>query len=370
MLEINRPHLVATPLAVNNMTVKNRFLRSATMENMADCEGFVTEELIKLYYELAIGQSGLIISGAAAVEPRGRCWPRQLAVWDDKFIAGLRKVVQVIHRYGQDSKCALQLHHGGMGGYGYSYGETASEWNLNEATDGEISASIQAFSEAARRAQMAGFDAVAVHAGHGYLISQFLSPAINKRTDRWGGTLQKRMRFALEVCRKIRESVGNGMPLLWKMNCADFQAEGQEIEAYAEIADTLMTEGVDLIELSGGLKDQLRLRSELKLRAGLQEAYFREAIVPFKKVVGKKALAITGGIRSLEVMEELLAQGVEFIGLSRPLVCEPDLPRRLLDTPDQRRSKCTSCNRCLTRIAKQSLKCVEFDDLQTIINSL
>jgi 2,4-dienoyl-CoA reductase-like NADH-dependent reductase (Old Yellow Enzyme family) len=217
---------------------------------------------------------------------------------------------------------------------------------------------------------MAGFDGIAIHAGHGYLISQFLSPAINKRTDRWGGMLQNRMRFALEVCRKIRERVGKGVPLLWKMNCADFQADGQGIEAYAEIAGTLVTEGVDLIELSGGLRDQIRLRAELKQKAGPQEAYFREAIVPFKNVMGNKALAITGGIRTREVMEELLVQGVDFIGLSRPLICEPDLPRRLLYTPDQRRSKCTSCNRCLTIIAKQSLKCVEFDELQTIIKSL
>jgi 2,4-dienoyl-CoA reductase-like NADH-dependent reductase (Old Yellow Enzyme family) len=154
------------------------------------------------------------------------------------------------------------------------------------------------------------------------------------------------------------------------MNCADYLAEGQGVEAYAEIAGTLVAEGIDLIELSGGLKDQMRLRQELKQKAGPQEAYFREAIVPFQKAIGDKCLAVTGGIRSLEVMEELLAQGVHFIGLSRPLICEPNLPGRLLDTPDKRQSKCTSCNRCLPRIAKQSLKCVAFDDLQKIINNL
>ena len=359
-----------SPIVIKKMTIKNRFLRSATMENMSDSDGVVTDDLLKLYYDLALGGSGLIITGACAIEHKARVWDHQAAIWSDEHIEGMSKIARIIHLYGDGCKCGVQLHHGGMAGYGYSYGAEGSNYSLKDATETEIEDVIKAFGQAAVRVKMAGFDAVAVHGAHGYLISQFLSPITNTRADSWGGSLENRTRFAVEVCNAIRENVGDDVSLLWKMNCADFLEDGQGIEEYAKIAEKLVAAGVDLIELSGGLKDQIKLRAKLKKEAGAAEAYFRDAIKPFRQAVGKSALAITGGIRSLKVMEELLDEGLDLLGMCRPLICEPDLPNRLLNTPDKRTAKCTSCNKCLVRIARRPLKCVEFDEMEKIIKAL
>jgi 2,4-dienoyl-CoA reductase-like NADH-dependent reductase (Old Yellow Enzyme family) len=358
------------PFSVNGMIVKNRILRSATMENMADSEGHVTAGLMKLYHKLSMGGAGLIITGSAAVELSGRVWDHQLAVWDDDCIDGLTRLAKVIHKYGDGCKCAVQLHHGGVSGYGYSYGGKQTKFSLDDAPAEVIEKAIASFGAAASRVKRAGFDAVAVHAAHGYLISQFLSPVTNHRTDEWGGSLGNRMRFALGVVRSIRDSVGETMPLAWKMNCDDYHEGGQGIREYAQIAKDLKESGVDLIELSGGLKDQMKLRVQLAKEAGALEAYFHRAIQPFRDAIGGKALAITGGIRSLPAMEALLNQGVDFIGMCRPLICEPELPRRLLGSPDKRTAKCTSCSKCLLRIAREPVKCVEFDEFERMIKNL
>jgi len=355
---------------VKDMTIKNRFLRSATMENMADTDGFVTNELLKVYYDLALGGTGLIITGACSVEERAKTWHQQTAIWSDQHIESMGKIARIIQDYGDGCKSAVQLHHGGMVGFGYSYGAKDTQYSLKNATEAEIRDVIKAFGKSALRVKKGGFDAVAVHGAHGYLISQFLSPVTNKRTDSWGGNLENRMRFIKEICYSIRENIGDAMPLLWKLNCADFHEGGQEIEAYAEVAKILVAAGVDLIELSGGLKDQIKLRAKLMKKAGAREAYFRDEVKPFRQAVGKSLLAITGGIRSLTVIEELLEEGLDLVGISRPLICEPALPDRLLKTPDKRSAKCTSCNKCLLRIAEQPLKCVEFDEFKKIVERL
>jgi 2,4-dienoyl-CoA reductase-like NADH-dependent reductase (Old Yellow Enzyme family) len=352
---------VEGPYTIQNLTVKNRILRSATMENLADEQGFVTDMLVNLYYDLALGGTVLIITGASAVEQKGKVWKYQTAVWDDRYIKGLASIAEIIYQHGSNCKCAVQLHHGGMTGFGYSYGSEDSGYSLNDASESEIRKTIDAFGKAALRVKKAGFDAIAVHAAHGYLISQFLSPLTNNRRDKWGGNLEKRMRFALEVCESIRNKVGQDFPLLWKMNCSDYSNGGSDIGEYAQIAKKLVKAGVDLIEVSGGVKEQIKLRSKLKKKAGEKEAYFRDAIIPFRKAIGNKPLAITGGIRSLNIMQDLIDEGVDMLGICRPLISEPDFPNKIFDSPEKNTAKCISCNKCLLRIATQPLKCVEFD---------
>ena len=360
--------MLETPYTIQNLTVKNRILRSATMESMADSEGFVTDALVNLYKDLALGGTGLIITGATAVEQYGKVWRHQTAVWDDRYIKGLTDIADVIHQHGNNCKCAVQLHHGGMAGFGYSYGSKDSGYSLNEVSESEIRKTIDAFGNAALRVKRAGFDAICVHAAHGYLVSQFLSPLTNHRTDKWGGNLVKRMHFAVEVCQSIRNKVGRDFPLLCKMNCADFCDGGSEIDDYAQIAKTLVNAGVDLIEVSGGVKEQIKLRSKLKKKAGEKEAYFRDAIRPFRNAVGKKALAITGGIRSPNIMLDLLEEGVDMLGICRPLITEPDFPNKIFDPAQKNSAKCISCNKCLLSIATKPLKCVEFDNSDTEYN--
>lgn len=354
---------INSSFTLKNITIKNRFMRSATMENMADKEGFVTEDLLKLYQDLAAGGTGLIITGACAIEKSGKVWDHQMAVWDDSYIEGLEKIAGVIHRYGDGCKCAVQLHHGGAAGYGYSYGGKNNSYTLKDLTEQEIKNTIRAFGEAALRIRKAGFDAVAVHGAHGYLISQFLSPITNNRTDQWGGNLEGRLRFALEVCYAIREKAGDALPMLWKVNCNDYHQDGQGLEGYVRMAAKLTDAGVDLIEISGGVRDQIKLRARLGREAGPKEAYFHEAIKPFRDAVGDKALAITGGIRSLNAMENLLADGVDLIGISRPLICEPDLPGKMLKERVQNEAQCISCNKCLLSIAREPISCMKSDKI-------
>lgn len=360
----------STAFNIRSLTTKNRFIRSATMENMADHEGMVTDDLCRIYYDLALGGTGLIITGAAAVQESGRVWGGQTGIWDDRHIQGLSKLTAIIRKFGDGAKCAIQLHHGGAAGYGYSYGSQETGFSLRDATEAQIFETIAAFGRAAGRAQRGGFDAVAVHGAHGYLISQFLSPLTNDRTDRWGGPLENRIRFPLEVVRSIRAKVGHEMALLWKLNCDDFIQGGMGTEEYAAAAKILCDAGVDLIEISGGLKDQITLRARLKHEAGDLEAYFHNALAPFRRSLGTAPLALTGGIRSLTIIEHLLKEGVSHVGLSRPLISEPDFPNRLLMTPDHRTARCTSCNKCLTRIASRPLICVAFDPMEILLRQL
>jgi len=339
---------------------------------MADIDGFVTDALLRLYYDLARGGTGLIITGAATVEQNGKAFINQICVYDDKYIPGLKKLSGIIHKYGDGCKCAVQLFHQGTSGYGFSYGATDRGYSLNDVSEEDIKATIRAFGAAAGRVKEAGFDAVAVHGAHGYLLSEFLCPVTNNRSDQWGGSLDNRMRFIMEVYSAIRARVGGSFPILWKLNTADYLEEGNGIKEYAQVAKRLAEQGVDLIELSGGITGQVKLRAKLRKEAGTKEAYFAWAVDTMREALAgtNTALALTGGIRSLPAMEKLLQNGTDLIGICRPLICEPDFPDRLLKTPDRRESKCTSCNKCLLHIARQPVKCVEFDPFRNIFSSL
>ncbi len=339
------------------------------MEYMTDLEGFVTDDLLKLYYDLARGGTGIIITGCTAVEERGRGWDHQLGIWDDKFIIGLKKLADIIHTFGDGCKCAVQLFHQGTAKYGRFCGHVGNELSVKDLGESEIKKIVVDFGEAARRVKEAGFDAVGVHGAHGYLLSDFLSPATNERMDEWGGSLENRMRFTLEVYKTLRDKVGDDFPILWKLNTSDYVDGGMGVQDYARVAQHLSQMGVDLIEMSGGIKEQAKLRARLKKAAGAKEAYFLDAFPFFRQAVGDVALAITGGIRSIEVMEELLKNGIDLIGMCRPLICEPNLPNRLLYSPDKRKAKCTSCNKCLIRISRQSVKCVEFDEFHNLMRT-
>lgn len=330
------------------------------MENMADSNGFVTEDLRRLYASVAQGGAGLIVVGASAIEPRGKVWKHQIAIWNDDFIDSLSKIPEAIHG-NSNGKCAIQLHHGGIAGFGYSYGAGDSSFDINSASSSEIKLIIRAFGKAAARVVAAGFDAVAIHGAHGYLVSQFLSPAINQRSDSWGGSLENRMRFATEVSFAIRSEVGVDIPLIWKMNCSDYVNGEGDLFEYAQAAGLLVAAGVDLIEVSGGIKNQIKLRGNLKRKSGEAEAYFKHAIQPFRDNIGNKILSITGGIRSRKVMEEILGEGVDMVGVCRPIISEPDFPNKILEDEDYKGARCISCNKCLLHIAEHPLKCVHFE---------
>jgi len=341
--------------SINGMSLANRFIRSATWEGLADEHGAVTPRLTEMMVELARGEVGLTITGYAFVSPEGQSSPRQLAVYEDRFLPGLRDMVSGVHAVG--GKIVLQIVHGGCAANAAlsgleSLGPSAVEKDgksiCRMLAKGDIAIIISAFARAAGLAKQAGFDAVQIHAAHGLLLSQFLSPAFNKRADEYGGDLANRARLLLEVVQSVRETVGPAYPVLIKINSEDFLPGGMSIAEAVEVSGWLEKASIDAIEFSGGTmhspKEFVPVRSG-NLKTPEQEVYYRQAARLYKQKV-TIPLILVGGIRSYEVAKELVRDGTaDYISLSRPLICEPGLVKRWREG-DRRKSECVSDNAC------------------------
>ncbi|MEJ2165565.1 MAG: NADH:flavin oxidoreductase [Desulfobacterales bacterium] len=214
---------------INGMRLSNRFVRSATWEGMAADSGACSPKLIELMAALAEGGVGLIISSHAYVSPEGQAGPRQLGVYRDELLPGLEAMAKAVHEKG--GKIVMQLAHAGYFAFAKSTGQTPmapssvegfAKTPRREMTLEDIKSVVKAFGAAAIRAQRAGFDGVQIHSAHGYLLSQFLSPAFNQRQDQYGGDIRNCARALIEVLGSIRDAVGNDYPVLVKMNCRDF----------------------------------------------------------------------------------------------------------------------------------------------------
>ncbi|HBF34984.1 TPA: NADH:flavin oxidoreductase [Candidatus Sumerlaeota bacterium] len=336
---------------IAGLSLKNRFVRSATWEGLADEEGAVTPQQIEKMVELAEGEVGLIIIGFAFVSANGKSVPHQLAAHEDRFVPGLRQMADAVHAAG--GKIALQLGHGG-----YFADSVLTRLELVSPSvrgqaramySSEIIQIAEDFAQAALRAKKAGFDAIELHAGHGFLISQFLSPAFNHRTDEFGGSLENRARFLLEIISRIRASVGGDYPVLVKLNSEDFLENGMTREESAELAGLLEKASVNAIELSGGTMTSDAMLIPPRpgaLKKTENEVYYRAAAALHKQRLSIPVLLV-GGIRSYEVAEELIESGTaDYISLARPLVVEPDLVKRW-HAGDKARALCISCNQCL-----------------------
>jgi 2,4-dienoyl-CoA reductase-like NADH-dependent reductase (Old Yellow Enzyme family) len=219
----------------------------------------------------------------------------------------------------------------------------------------EIGRAIQAYGQAARRAQAAGFDAVQIHAAHGYLIGQFLSPLTNHRTDDWGGSQEKRMRFLREVVGEVRAQVGPEFPVLIKLGIRDEVETGLSLSEGTWILSQLPELGIDAAELSGGLAVTPGFILRPGVTPGKGEAYYRTWAHAAKDVADVPILLV-GGLRSRQTMEDVLESGdAMLISLCRPLICEPDLPNRL--AAGQEAASCVSCNRCWPTEPGRSISC-------------
>jgi 2,4-dienoyl-CoA reductase-like NADH-dependent reductase (Old Yellow Enzyme family) len=342
-------------VSINGMTLANRFVRSAIWEGLADREGFVTPKLTKMMVELAGNEIGLIISGYTFVSPEGQSSPGQLAIHDDRFVAGLWAMVEAVHKAG--GKIALQIVHGGrfadfaltgLQPIGPSAVVKDGQTTCRAMSKPDIANIVSAFTQASVRAKQAGFDAIQLHAAHGFLFSQFLSPALNQRTDEFGGKLENRARFLLEVVQGIRKATGPGYPLLIKLNSEDFLEGGLTRDEAVQVAAMLEVASVDAIEYSGGTvasPEKFVPVRPGKLKPPQDEVFYREAAKLYQAKVGIP-LMLVGGIRSYETANDLVRHGVaDYISLGRPLICEPGLVKRW-HNGDHRESECGSCNGC------------------------
>ena len=354
-----------TPIEIKGRVIKNRLMRSAMLVDLADHEGFVTEDNLNWYRRATEGGVGLLITEAMAVHPRGRIFAAQISAFGEERFSGLKRLADEIHAHGGGVLVMPQIHSGGAGDWGYSYGQWDTDLGLEVVNDEDILQIVQAFGEAALLLKRAGFDGVQLHGGHGYLISQFLSRAVNHRTDRWGGSAENRMRFPLEVYRAVREKVGDDFPIGIKMNTADYLKGGNWVGETSKIAKRFAEAGFDFIEMSGGMGFMTELREALRKKVGEKECYFRDAIPAYREAVKgtKTLLGICGGIRTPQVMQELLGEGIDLVSLARPWLSEPNLANRV-KAGDLRPARCVSsyrlCNLCLTKAAKESTTCVKF----------
>lgn len=356
--------------SINGLSLANRFVRSATWEGLAGTGGTATPALERWMADLARGGVGLIISGHAYISPEGQAGLKQLGAYDDSLLTGLATLAGAVHEAG--GRCALQLAHAGdqansqltgLSPVGPSAVEREGHLPCRALDHTAIAALVRAFAQAAVRAQKAGFDAVQIHAAHGYLLNQFLSPAWNHRTDAYGGSLENRARMLLEVTAAVRDAVGAAYPVLIKINSSDYFENGFAPEEAAQVALWLEKAGVDAIELSGGTRqsgEKMMPARKGPVTAG-KEGYHRQAAAAIKARLGIP-LMLVGGVRSYEVAQELLASGTaEYISLCRPLICEPGLINRWKQG-DTRPALCVSDNACYgPEFAGEGIRCVTFE---------
>ncbi len=344
------------PLELNSLKTANRTVRSATWEGLADAQGFVRPELTELQARLARFDVGLVIPGYLYVRSDGRGLPWQTGACSDAHVDGLRKLADAVHA--NHGSAVAQIAHAGartrpetIGGAipvapscveGSAFGQTP-----RQLATSEIQTLVTDFASAALRVRTAGFDGVQLHAAHGYLISQFLSPFFNRRTDAYGGTPERRRRFLMEIYEAVRHAVGTDYPVLIKINATDGIQGGitpdQSLTAVRELAK----KGLAAVEVSGGMAGSDRNRPSRKgIHKPSQEAYFREHARAFKKELNIPVILV-GGIKSPEIAEDILACGdADAVSMSRALICEPDLVNRWKQG-DRSRAACISCNKCL-----------------------
>ncbi len=338
---------------VNGMKLANRFVRSATWEGMAEVDGACSPKLVALMSGLAKGDVGLIITGHAYIRQDGQAGPWQLGIYNDALIQSLREMTQAVHDHG--GSVVLQAAHAGFFAntkltgqvpLAPSHVEGLAKSPRKEMTVDDIQEIVLAFGEAASRAREAGFDGVQIHSAHGYLLSQFLSPAFNKRADEYGGSIENRARLLLEVLQHVRTHVGEDFPVLVKINSQDFLDGGLTPEDSLAVGGMLQEAGIDAIELSGGTIVSGKLSaSRMGIKSEEKEAYFRDSARVFKEAL-RVPIIMVGGIRSFHLAERLVALGyTDYISMSRPFIREPDLIRRWA-AGDLRKAACISDNQC------------------------
>ena len=356
-------NVLFTPVRIGSVTVPNRFVRSATHDYMATDDGRVTDAEVDLYRRLAEGEVGLIVTGHAFVQPSGKASPRQMAVHDDRFVEGLARIPAAVR--GFPSRVFLQIAHAGRQTKPSLCGcvpvspsavyDPSSKVMPRELSGDEIRDLIDDFVLAAVRAKKAGFDGVQLHAAHGYLLSSFLSPHTNRRTDSWGGGVDGRAGVLVHTLMGVKAACGRDFPVIVKLNSTDFLDDGSTLDDAVGIAGLLETAGIDGIEVSGGMAEAGRGSVWPGLRSESEEGYFVENAARIRRAVGVPVFGL-GGIRNLAVAERIVAEGlVDLVSLSRPLIRNPFLVKEFREGRTAR-SECVSCNKCFN---PRGIRCAE-----------
>jgi len=345
--------MLFSPVTIGSLELPNRIVRAACGERRADRDGFITHEMLAYVDDLARGGCGLVILGHGYIRRDGRLTDNETGLDRDDQVSRLALVAEQIRNGG--ARGVLQISHGGaqcrpsviettpVSPSGVEVRKTKVIPRRLEPD--EIEELVSDFARAAGRVKEAGFDGVQIHAAHGYLITQFLSPATNLRKDEWGGSQENRFRFLAAVMRAIREQVGEDYPVLIKLNLDDCIPKGIPLSEALTVATTLADLGVAAIEVSGGMVDSERGAARKGITPGQQEAYFRSMAREVIRAVDCPVILV-GGLKSPSVINDVLESGdADLVALGRPLIREPRLPLEWLDGRDTP-ADCISCNRC------------------------
>lgn len=323
----------------NGSLLPNRFAKAAMEENLADADHAPSSELIRLYKTWADGEVGLMITGNVMVDRRAMTGPGGVVLESERnkerFIDWARtarargaQVWMQINHPGRQMPASLGQKTIAPSAVPMEMGSFSKQFMAPvEMSEADIADVKHRFVNAAVLAEKFGFNGVQVHAAHGYLISQFLSPITNKRKDRWGGSLKNRARILLDVVKDIRVKVRPGFAVSVKLNSADFQRGGFSAEDAKQVVSMLNPLGVDLLELSGGSYEAPAMHGQARDgRTLAREAYFLEFAQDIAAVAGMPIM-VTGGIRRLPVAEQVLASGIDMVGIGTALALNPSLPR-------------------------------------------
>ncbi len=366
--------ILFTPFKLENLIIKNRFVHSACEDNLSDDKGQVTDAIIKKNGNLAKNEVGLIIWSHLSVHLSGRTKKYQSGIHSDDMIPGLTKVVNAVHEEG--GRIVFQLGHSGT----QTSEDITGQPLMGPATmdEAQIHSMIQAFKDSAKRATETGADGIQLHAAHGYLLNQFLSPFFNHRKDKWGGSDENRFRMLKEIILEIKKVLPQGMPILVKLNSNDHTSKegitpllavtyakwlrdlsihGLEVSCGTSFGSTWnMCRGdVPVAEMVKSFPEskQPKIEAVYKKMVGkfnLEGPYNLEATKMIRPVFGDIPLFAVGGWRNINQMEEAVDKGyTDFISMCRPFIREPSLVRRFKEGKTDMAS-CKNCNKCLAAL--------------------
>lgn len=382
---------------IGNIKFNNRIIRSATHESMADENGKPTEKLICKYEAMAKGEVGAIITGYAGIMQNGKAPLKNMLMIDsDDQIPAYQKMVNAVHKY--NTPVILQIAHCGRQTLSRITGlptvapspirdNLYNEDMPHELSETEIYQIINNFIFSIERAKKAGFDGVQLHLAHGYLLSSFLSPHMNKRTDKWGGSTENRFKIVSEIMKLAREKIGS-YPILVKMNAYEKSKDGMKIDEAIKIAKLLEQSGCDAIEVSCGIAEEGFVSSrggfpyDIITKYNHRTSKLPKVILPFIKPVLKMTMSspkpyflynvsnaeeikkhvkipviVVGGIRKIQEINNIIEQDKsDFVSMSRPFIIESDIVKKFKEGK-QAESKCINCNYCMIGTEVESLKC-------------
>lgn len=376
---------VYSPGKIGPIEIPNRLVRSATYESRATEDGFVTDELLKLYGEFARGGIGLTITGVTNIREDGRQLSKMVGNYSDEYLESLSRIAGTYHdvtnEEGNTSKIFLQIGHSGshITHWGWP-GEVVSSCDLEyefthkkprSLSIDEITEIVELYGEAANRGKKAGFDGVQFHGAHGYLITQFYSPYLNRREDEYGGSTENRAKFMLEVLKTSRERVGKDFPLCLKMNGSDRLEGGLNVEEAAKLGVIFAQAGIDSLEISSYIHKAGSLEKPASLppesRRDVRERGIEAYNLPFAKKIKEELkknpttdipIILVGGLYRFETISNIVENdGIDFCSMSRPLICEPDLPKKWSEGPPYNEAECIHCNACTKDFLVRGPKC-------------